>query len=486
MLKFMNYYLMKNRITPILILIPLLYLYLTLFRNALIDDTFITLSYVKSILHDGTWGMYSGYLTNTATSPLNVILLSAISVCTHSPIESVIILTLICFVAMLMFLSEISSKIFSNVVYGYVGATLIIFNPLLISTLGLETYLFITLFIASLYAYLIKRWTILSIFLALLTLTRADGFLIFSIYLIFIPTLKDKVKILLLFILFITPWYLFSWIHLGSFIPDTLMIKRWQKTWFGWSYWDGLFLYFKKSWLETLLSFSSLPIVFLLCAIPSKKKIPFLLLGFLGIGHFISYCILRVPPYHWYYATEIVSLILIATFIIGLIFEQKIRSSRMFKILVCILIVIPMIGMSYILLSKGLFLKEMPIHTNWATHEQYKTVGLWLKKNYPKSSIFLYGEVGTLAYYSDCYLWDAFGDRCIIESNIEKNIKEGGLRSLIYQFNFKFFSRHNKIPKYSYKLVAFNSSKNIAQMDGIKWDTSTKWFSNSLIVFDKY
>src|SRR5262249_34337045 len=77
------------------LLAVVLFFYLSLFRDALIDDAFITLRYVKTLVTDGTWGFFPGYVSNTATSPLNVLLLSGVSMVTRSPVDAVIWLTLI-------------------------------------------------------------------------------------------------------------------------------------------------------------------------------------------------------------------------------------------------------------------------------------------------------------------------------------------------------------------------------------------------------
>src|SRR5262245_66323254 len=70
-------------------------LYLSLFRDSLIDDAFITLSYARSLVTSGTWGFYPGHVSNTATSPLNVMLLALASLATRNPLGSVFLLALL-------------------------------------------------------------------------------------------------------------------------------------------------------------------------------------------------------------------------------------------------------------------------------------------------------------------------------------------------------------------------------------------------------
>ena len=67
---------MKLKYVAFPVLVLILYLYINLFANALTDDAFITLQYVKTLLSTGTWGFLPGYVVNAVTSPLNVFLLA--------------------------------------------------------------------------------------------------------------------------------------------------------------------------------------------------------------------------------------------------------------------------------------------------------------------------------------------------------------------------------------------------------------------------
>jgi len=67
----------------VVVLAAAVFTYLMVLRTALIDDAFITLRYAKTLLKSGTWGFYPGHISNTATSPLNVLLLALFSVVTR-------------------------------------------------------------------------------------------------------------------------------------------------------------------------------------------------------------------------------------------------------------------------------------------------------------------------------------------------------------------------------------------------------------------
>src|SRR6185295_13717186 len=176
---FINHHLMKLKYTAMPILVVVLYFYLNLFANALTDDAFITLQYVKTILTTGTWGFLSGYVTNAVTSPLNVFLLAFVGIFLGPTINAVIWLSACILTLAVMLLLQISTRLFGKAVFGWLAAGALIFNPLLISTLGLESILFVGLYILSLYLYITGKWDLLAVAVGLITITRFEGVLFF-------------------------------------------------------------------------------------------------------------------------------------------------------------------------------------------------------------------------------------------------------------------------------------------------------------------
>ena len=61
-------------------------------HQALIDDAYITLDYARSLAQHGQWALVPGHPANTATSPLNVLLLAGLIVLSGHPVVSVGIL----------------------------------------------------------------------------------------------------------------------------------------------------------------------------------------------------------------------------------------------------------------------------------------------------------------------------------------------------------------------------------------------------------
>lgn len=465
-----------------------LFLYLYLFRNALVDDAFIYLSYVKTFLKSGTWGFFPGYITNTATSPLNVILLSFISLLTGSIVLSPIWLAWAGFMVITWTLTRISDHLFQEKMYGYLAASALIFNPLMISTLGLEGILIAVFFVLIIYCYLKRRWYLLGVISGLLALARPDGFVYFGLILLFIPTMKFRLRFTGIFLLCTIPWYFFSWIHLGSFIPDTFFIKTIQKSFGCYSFFNGISFLYHILPLGTVLSFLLAPLILFLLSKNARRQPVLYLSMLMGGTHFISYSVLHVPPFHWYYIPEATVIILLAVLSVGFAYQgssQSVWKKKTIGIILLLIAAIPPTGMSYLLARDRFVIKEMPILSNWATHEQYKAVGLFLKERYKGETMLLGGEIGTLAYYSDCYLLDWFSDRRWLGYKILKKTSRPGLKSLLYKVNFEFFTIKKEYPPPTHRLIIFRQREKAKNMSGLRWETSTKPVRKGLILLSE-
>jgi len=479
----------RERITWIFIFVGLTFLlrfYIGLFRNALIDDAFITFQYARNLRDHQTWGFFPGTTTHTATSPLNVILTALMGLVFSDLVEAAIWLAVLEALALCGVLLLISKELFRDFRFGFLGAIVTLGNPFLVSTFGLETLLYMLIVVVCLYLYLIKRIEILAITVALLTLTRPDGILLFVILFCSGGDQGNKVpwrgKFLAIYFISLLPWYLFSWIHLGSLLPDTFLLKV-NQNWQGLHYVYGLGLYLYKYPLLTIFSFAWVPFgilfifsqeigeksnfygnfspvssrywksstsflrnieVILLFLYNRKKQTPkmFRILFGFGAAYFIAYAILKVPPYHWYYTPVAVTLNLVG---VGGITE-KISSPRESPkapsiTTLGILAAFASLGMLiFFIQNQSLVPDEPPIHTNWATQHQYQEIGLWLRENMNfADKIKLNGEIGTLAYYSQRNLLDMFSCRYEQQLSVNRLLQRGGLVSLLAQINFHWF-----------------------------------------------
>src|SRR5258707_5609366 len=479
---------MKSRLLIWLFVVVFLYVYLNLFKNALIDDAFITMSYVRTILRSGTWGFFPGHITNTATSPLNVLLLALIGSFIGLTPETPILLALICLCLITFMLTHISKHMFGVENLGYLAAVAFIFNPLVISTIGLESILYATIFITAIYCYLTSRWYLLAVVLGLLTITRADGIICFIIFLMVAPKTKLRFRFITTYLLCIAPWYIFSWIYLGSLIPDTFFIKKMQVSWNGWSFLTGGILYFQSYHLETILSLVFLPLLLFIFNKVVRKSPIISIIALIGFAHFLGYSLLQIPPYHWYYVPEITTIILLGSLGLGIVYQSFQLQQWQRKVVQGILIIfllIPPLGIFHLLATKHFDIEEMPIHTNWATYKQYKNVGLLIKKRTAGKTVLLRsGEIGTLAYYCDCYLLDPFSNRIWMKKLIDTNAVGTGIGSMVFRVNFLFFTENQEFPPYSYILTEY-TDRSLSNPVGSaqQWEITSKWIAQGLITF---
>ena len=480
---------MKLKYTALPILVMVLYFYLNLFANALTDDAFITLQYVKTLLTTGTWGFLPGYVTNAVTSPLNVFLLAFAGIFLGPTINAVIWLSACILALTVILLVQISTHLFRKAIFGYLAAGALIFNPLIISTLGLESILFVGLYILSLYLYITRKWDFLAVAVGLITITRFEGILFFVVMLLFVPTLKLRLRFAGIYLSCIAPWYIFSWVYLGSLFPDTLFIKIMQRAWGSWDFFNGPDLYFRVYPLETILSFSLLPFALLLLnkAVRSSLLIQFLLLT--SVAHFAGYSVLHVPPYYWYYVPEITAMVLIGSFGLGILFQHSnaaIWKRKGFQVIAVTLLTLQPFGMFYILARDGFPVTEMLIHTNWATHEQYEEIGQWLKEHDDARTILVDGEIGTLGYYCDCSVSSFFSDRRWLQKYVRQQMSGNGIKPAFYKVNFLFLDKDAKFPQPIYLLTETPVGGSTNTTSLMEWRTSTKWVPDSLIKLSDY
>jgi len=462
------------------------YVYIRVLVPTLIDDAFITLTYVRTLGHDGTWGMFRDRMANTATSPLNVLLTTAVGTISPSAPRASALLTTIELVALLVCLLRVSRTVFGNSYFGVFAFIGLAANPLLVSTLGLEGFLFATLFVTSILCWLTRRWWFLGVSVGLLTLARPDGALLFLILIAVGPRgLRPRAKLALAYTLTLLPWFLYSWIALGSIVLDTLLIKVGQRTWGTKGFVDGLLMYSRAFPLATLGSF--LPVMGVLgFAYGVRGLVRPLLVVLLGYGalYFASYAMLGVPPYHWYYVQTVLPCVLVGAL------GAASWTSRLPKLgvpplqwLVYPTVALPALALVVILYRDGMPPREASIHTNWASPAQYRAIGLWLREHVdPASSIRLQAEIGTLAYYSERYLVNNFSDRGEMEPLVERWRRSGRVWvRWLAAINY-YWRRPLPEVKPAYVLLQKRPGEAPPPAARIlrRWDTASRWTASTI------
>ena len=420
--------------------------YARLFRATYVDDAYITLQYARNLAEHLTWGFYPDRISNTATSPLNVIALAAADrLWPGEAVDAVAPLTAAIWTATLAVLLRISRRLTDGPHVGLLAAVGLITSPLLLSAIGLEGYLFALLMLVSVERLLAGRPADLGVALALLTLTRPDGVLLAVLMLLVVPGgWAARRRLAVAGVITAAPWYLFSWVYLGSFVPDTLILKLEDNAWAPSTFADGLSLYgdrFPTASLISLWPIVLLPLVPLaLRRMDGAGRLAVGVLTGYAAVHYAAYSAMAVPPFHWYYTSEIVALVVLGALGASVLLRGLVASAdRADRWVGLAATALPAAGLLGLIWVQGAPLRAAPIMTNWSEPAGYVQVGDGLRGLVADGEVVeLHGEIGTVAYAcGDCVLVDRFADLNRTTALAEEmRDRETGLTTFLLRTNF--------------------------------------------------
>ena len=399
-------------------------------HRALIDDAYITLDYARTLAQHGQWAMEPGHLANTATSPLNVLLLAGLIVLSGAPVVSVGVLLVAALATTGAALSVTCARLGRGQWFAAAAVTLLAVNPLLISTIGLETYLGLALVAALGAGVVARRPVITGVVCGLLVLTRADlaAFVLAALIAVAaISPAQTRVRrcahVVGLASVVALPWFAVSWWWLGSAIPDTLLFKV-SEVWVGNSFAVGLWHYELGYPLAVGLSVLPAAIGIAVLAVWSAvvarwrggtAGVLAVVWGLGAVLHITVYLLLRPPPYHWYYGPAIGSLSMLAVLGIGELSRRLQWAGSAVGALLIAATVVFLTARTWTV---------MPISSNWASASEYAA----LAARVPSGAVVeTFGEVGTVAYFCDCTVVDRLSDRAQVADLLRVKRAEEGL-----------------------------------------------------------
>jgi hypothetical protein len=457
-----------------------LLLYSWSFTGSYIDDAFIQFAYARNLVEHGTWGLLPGHRANTATSPLNVLLTAGAAVMTGSVTSGAALLAGLELFLLLAVLRRASRTLTGGALFGSIAFAGLAANPLLVSTLGLETLLFTLAVALAALAFAERKWMALGLALAFATLARPDGIFVALACLLWMPGgFAARARVLATWLVVVVPWHAAAWVALGSAIPDTFFIKVHQNNWGPrMTFVRGPLLYGEAFPLATLGAFALAlfaPFVFVERA-PGVRRTAGMLLTY-GALHFGGYALLGVPPYHWYYVHQVIAVALVGA-LGAWSFARHERTTvgrRAAVVIACALALAPLVLIAG---ARGFPLREVPIHTNWGTHEQYREVGRWLEQHVEAGSgIRVAAEIGTVAFYAGRHLSNEFSEGSLAAAIARRRAGDRALFRTLLQANFRWRS-DPKMPRPAYALrhVPVERSGDVVGRDIVKsWHTSTAW-----------
>jgi len=377
-----------------------------LFYGRAYDDPFITYRYAQNLAKGFGFVYNPGLRVQSTTTPLFTLILAAFYFIWRDVPHLAIILGTFSLAFGAVFL-WILSKSWHTPVVGWAGLLLYPTFPLLLSTLGSETPVYLAFCLGAYAFYSQRRYHLSAIFAAFAVLTRPDGALVPIIlaadYLI---RFRKPIpwKSITIFLFLTLPWFLFAWGYFGSPLPATLAAKQQQGGMaISQRFAPGLLTIIKPYtsnwlyWFEALLALIGLVFMVL------RARIWLILIAWTGL-YFIAFSLLGVSRYYWYYAPLIPGFVVLTGLGITALtnLADRIQSRYQTKLVgVPRISLLMSIGIIAVLtLNLGTGIKQLQ---KWSDKRLpiYRATGEWLKNNTPNDAKIGTLEVGVIGYYAE-------------------------------------------------------------------------------------
>ncbi|MET0235978.1 MAG: hypothetical protein ABW224_15140 [Kibdelosporangium sp.] len=449
-----------------------------LVKSSLTDDAYITLAYAKNVATDLHWGLIPQEVANSATSPLNVILLALAAAVTGilgdvHPVAGLGLVTVGLSMAMAWGLTRIVRAMSLPVGTVVLSLALVLLNPLVLSAIGLEVILIPAVLVLMVAMAAEGRVFWFGVLAGLAVMTRLD-LIVFVLAIAFFTAAVRRRLLRAVAGAVVTagPWYVFSWVALGSAIPDTLVIKTLQQGLFApWSFISGPVMYFLGNKLIITLAFGAavLGVIAVVgwAALRTatrwdedsavRRIMPAAALGLGAIVYYAVYSFMRVGPYHWYYVTPIVSLSIFLAIAVGAWRASAQAQPSLRKGAPAVaLALVALFGLGNLAadVKQGVPWEAPPLFGNWASAKDYARVAKEIGARVGDKTVASPGEIGTFAYFCDCAIVDEFSDRGRVLGKVQFKIDESNpVTSLALRANYAWLDFTAQPRPVDYKIL---------------------------------
>ncbi len=415
-----------------------------LVSGALVDDAYITLTYARNLAFHAHWGVNLDGVAHTATSPLNVLLLAAVAAVVRQPVVAAGVVFALCVAATGWWAARTASVRSWPVWTGPVAAAVVLVNPLLLSTVGLETHLAVALLVGLCWAATVGRPGAAGVLGGLLVLTRPDLAVVVVAATAAVPALMRRAQVVFAAaVATALPWFVLAWILLGSAVPDTMLWKV-GADWGGTTVLNGLGLYLRVFPVATPLALIG-PVAGAVAGVlwvfaQGVRAVPALVLGAGSAAHLLVFCLLGTAPYHWYYGPAVGALSVLVVFALAAVSGWAwAHAPEIAPVVVragCGAVVLLVLLSAGYAGHDGARWRIAPISTNHATSEEYARVAGGLH-----GKVVSAGEVGALAYFCEdrCAIDDPLSERAALLGRVRDRIdRSGPVLGALLRVNYLF------------------------------------------------
>ncbi|OGO28937.1 MAG: hypothetical protein A2Z16_05030 [Chloroflexi bacterium RBG_16_54_18] len=373
------------------------------------DDAYITYRYAANLASGGGFVYNPGERVLSTTTPLFTILLAASSFLWDDIPHTANVLGVLGISLGALFLWDMCQQ--KNLVLAG-SACLVLYPtfPLLVTTIGLETPLYIAFCLGAIAIYERKQYSIAAVFSALACLTRPDGILIPIIlaanYILTHRSLPP-LKPVLIFSLFVLPWLVFTFLYFGTPVPAALVTKQNQGSMIVSERFGTGVLTVLRPYARRLFYISEfiLGLVGMGAFLFKQKKVWSILFTWTFI-YFMTYTLLGVSRYPWYYA-PLVPAFVVATGLGLTVLSQfkpdNLKRNWQYLPGVLSIVMIAIFGIGQVFHVRQI--KDSPDQRR----EIYRAVGDWLSENTLDNDLVGTLEVGIIGYHSQRPMLDFAG-----------------------------------------------------------------------------
>ena len=427
--------------------------------RGLIEDAYITLDYAANLGTRFEWGILPGIPANTATSPLNALLLGLLTSVTGSVMRALAVAAVLTAMVLTVGLLRLGRAWDVGRGLAWVGLPLLLVDPYLVGTMGMETTLGVTALVWLLGSAARGEPRAYGWLAGLTVLIRADLVVVVAVVWLLHPAvrrplLRSTWATTWRAALVMLPWYAWSWVHFGSAIPDTLAIKQHAQVR---PFWNGLWAFLGRLYPDAVTP----ALVLLVAGAVAAVLVPVLgrrpgrrpLLApavppLAGLAYWGLFVALGVSPFTWYYGLPIAAATLTLSWAVlvlgrwvgslGSRRQGAPGSRRLGPALVTAVLTLGLVAPSvgYWATRDQLPLTSAPAYANWATTSQYREIGQYLDRRFGGTDVGIHshGEFGEIVYYCHCRIVDRFASRYILRTALARQRESSALMRLNYLF----------------------------------------------------
>jgi hypothetical protein len=377
-------------------------------KNFLLDDALIYYRYIRNFL-DGNGLVYNiGERFNALTSPAYVYISILFSLITREVETTQLVINCITIISSGILISVIFYQLKKDLL-AFISSIIFITTRYFYTTFGLETNMFIFFSLLCIFLYFNKRPYLLSLFSALLILTRGEGiFLVVILWslILYQSGTRYKLKYFLIIASILLLNFGFNYFYYGDFLPHTFTAKIDQGSSGLWGVkfsflLDSNFLYHIA--FNNQAFFILFILVLLLIGLVNHWSEEFSLI-------LLLYCLLitvfhlafNIQSYHWYYAIHFLTLVVFIGYGVNdtiSYISQKYKSALLRTCLVILIFIYP--ALTQVELFR-LLSHEGP-------NQNYKIIGEWINGNTPENCKVTCLEIGHIGWFSKRYIVDLVG-----------------------------------------------------------------------------